>query len=278
MIRRNPLLFLILIFVFLQILCVTPLAYSVDADIVIYADTRSNHDIHRNVVSAILKLKPSVVFHLGDFVDTGSSTVDWAAFNDVAGPLLKTTEFYPVIGNHEGDSELFFRNFKLPENRTWYSVERAGIHFTILNSNADLIPNSSQYQWLESDLRSINDKIRFRIVLMHEPIFSVVRSTVSRKRFKSSLLPLFARYGIAAVFSGHDHAYERFLYKNIYYIATGGGGANLHNQRRTSLYLQKFIKDHHFCALTVIDGFIKVSVFDTNLNLIDEFNIPPRKR
>ena len=264
--KRTRIIFLI--FVFLQIF-----SFAFGAPIVIYGDSRHNHSIHRKVVSAILKVRPAVVFHLGDFVDRGSSSNDWQAFKEITSKLLKSAEFFPVLGNHEQGSALFFKNFNLANNQSWYSVERQGIHFTILDSTHGLSPNSPQYRWLESDLSSIKDNVRFRIVLLHHPILSVGGHNIGRKNLKF-LLPLFKRYRICAVFCGHEHNYQRFLQNNIYYIDTGGGGAPLYSQTRSSPYLQKFVKDYHFCALLLKDGTLNVKVFDTNLNLIDEFKIP----
>ena len=73
---------------------------------------------------------------------------------------------------------------------------------------------------------------------------------------------------------GHDHNYQRFLYNRIDYIVTGGGGSPLHDQVRTSPYLQKFSKTYHFCLLSPDRDSLTAKVFDVDLNLIDEFTIP----
>src|SRR5262249_61791186 len=40
--------------------------------------------------------------------------------------------------------------------------------------------------------------------------------------------PIFERYGVDAVFSGHDHVYERSEKNGIRYFVSGGGGAPLY--------------------------------------------------
>jgi len=42
-----------------------------------------------------------------------------------------------------------------------------------------------------------------------------------------TLVPLFEKYKVAAVFAGHDHNYQHHLKNGVHYIVTGGGGAPL---------------------------------------------------
>jgi hypothetical protein len=44
---------------------------------------------------------------------------------------------------------------------------------------------------------------------------------------------------VDAVFSGHNHIYERYLYNGIHYLVTGGGGAHLGNLPPTIHGLQR---------------------------------------
>jgi hypothetical protein len=43
-------------------------------------------------------------------------------------------------------------------------------------------------------------------------------------------VPAFERAGVRAVFSAHDHAYERLERSGVRYFVSGGGGAPLHQQ------------------------------------------------
>ncbi|MBZ9577737.1 metallophosphoesterase [Patescibacteria group bacterium] len=240
---------------------------------VIYGDSRTGHAAHQKIVNAIAGIKPTVVFHAGDLVEDGADPDQWAIFNAITSELTKTAEFYPALGNHEGNSQLFFDKFDLPNNEQWYSVEKNDIHFIVLDSNSDNSKDSEQYKWLESDLRNISDKIKFTIVIFHHPPLSTGPHPEDEKGLRQTIVPLFEQYGVDIVFNGHTHAYEKLLYNDIYYIITGGGGAPLYDQARTSPYSQLFIKVHHFCRLSITDNQLVVDVFDADLNLIDQFKI-----
>jgi len=237
--------------------------------IIIYGDTRTDHVAHRKVVDAIMKIRPRVVFHTGDLVEDGLNFGHWAVFNGIVSPLIKTAKFYPALGNHENDSQLFFENFDLPNNERWYSVKVNDIHFIVLDSNSDITKGSEQYQWLENDLQNIGGEISFVIAIFHHPPFSTGPHAEDQKGLRKSIVPLFEKYGVDMVFNGHTHAYERSLYNDTFYVVTGGGGAPLHDQVRTNSHSQVFIKVHHFCRLTVRDNLLTLCVIDSDLNLID---------
>lgn len=246
-------------------------------DIVVYGDSQHNPEVQRELVQTILSYKPAIVFRVGDIVDNGHDPELWKTFNDIHGPLLNTTEYFPALGNHEYDSPLYFKNFPFIHNQRWYSVDRMGIHFVVLDSNSRLDSESEQYKWLTRNLAAAEDTINFIILLFHHPLFDVSANHASdEKQLKPVLLPLIEKYGVSAVFSGHSHDYQRFEYEGVNFIVTGGGGSNLYQQSRTDPCLQKFSLTYHFCLLTPEDGFLRVRVIDIDSNIIDDFKIPAK--
>lgn len=244
---------------------------SLSSPIVIYGDSRTNHQIHQKIVDEIIKVKPVMVFHTGDLVENGLISDQWTTFNSITSDLTKIAKFYPALGNHENNSPLYFDNFNLPNNERWYSVETDSLCFIILDSNSDCSISSEQYLWLENKLQNISEHTKFIIAIFHHPPFSTGTHDEDEKGLRQSIVPLFEEYGVDIVFNGHDHNYERSLYNNIYYIVSGGGGAPLRDQARTSQYSQLFLKTYHFCKLTLIDNKLIVEVYDIDSNLIDQF-------
>ncbi len=245
------------------------------AQIVIYGDSQHNPEAQRAIVRQILLRKPAVVFRVGDLVDDGRNPALWEAFEDIHGPLLETTQYFPALGNHEYNSPLYFRQFPHIRNRRWYSLDREGIHFVVLDSNAPLGRESKQYAWLVKDL--VAAKADFIVFLFHHPLFDVsARHAADEKALKPVLMPLIQQYGVSAVFCGHSHDYQRFDYEGIPFIVTGGGGSRLYEQRRTNPYLQAFAAAYHFCLLAPQDGFVSVSVIDSDGRTIDDFRILAR--
>ncbi|UCG63193.1 MAG: metallophosphoesterase [Candidatus Zixiibacteriota bacterium] len=246
--------------------------------LVVYGDSRTGHDAHRRVVAQILNVYPTVVFHSGDLVGTGTLPSDWDTFNEITAEMRNRAEFFPALGNHELQAQLYFDNFELPGNEQWYSVVRNRAHFIILNSCVDISPGSVQYQWLVDDLSSIADSIWFTAVVFHHPPYSTGAHAEDELDLRNILVPLFEEYGVDIVFNGHDHDYERSYCGDIYYIVTGGGGAPLRGQARDHPCSQLFLQQYHFCKVSVLPERIFISVINDLGEVIDEFTLPVQPR
>jgi predicted phosphodiesterase len=243
-------------------------------NIIIYGDSRTGHDTHRQIVDAVLMVPPDIVFHSGDLVNNGNDPAQWTIFNEITLPLRAAADFYPAAGNHELESQLYYDNFTLPGNEKWYTVTFEDVLFIVLNSNLDLRVGSEQYNWLENVLENVDENnIKFTAIILHSPIFSTGHHYKDGLELRESIVPLFDTHGVDIVFSGHDHNYERLLCNDIYYIISGGGGAPLRTQLTTNPCSEVFISKYHFCKLNVIDDKLEVIIYDKELNIIDEFSL-----
>ncbi len=243
--------------------------------VVIYGDSRTGHSKHKWLMGGMASLVPSAVFHTGDLVNNGRLSSNWTTFNNIASQLSSGTPIYPALGNHEYESQLYFDNFELPGTERWYSVDDIeGFNFIILDTESDLSVASSQYQWLQSELTSSFSSTDFTIVTFHYPLYRTGRYGGDEKSIRDDLVPLFEQYGVDAVFSGHDHDYERSTVNGIRYIVTGGGGAPLRDQAGTSEFSELYVKSYHFCVL-YYDGNDKLMVeaWDDSVRMIDSFEV-----
>ncbi|MEO2034511.1 MAG: metallophosphoesterase family protein [Planctomycetaceae bacterium] len=101
----------------------------------------------------------------------------------------------------------------------------------------DFNPGSTQYEWLEKQLADAESKSRFTFVQFHHVPYSVgphgLPAGSGRGQDTQSgqpvrvLLPLFQKYGVDAVFSGHDEMYEHSIVSGIHFYDIGMGGDGL---------------------------------------------------
>ena len=126
----------------------------------------------------------------------------------------------------------------MPENggdtERYYAFTYATARFLVLDSNAYSFALTDQTAWLERELIAARQDppIRHIFVVMHHPPFSISLhggAVDLRERWT----PLFEKYEVSAVFSGHDHVYERAEHNGLRYFVTGGGGAPLYPRRPT---------------------------------------------
>lgn len=237
--------------------------------IVIYGDSRTNHKIHRKIVNFISNFKPVAVFNTGDLVYNGNSKNQWEIFDNITKNLRKESEYYPGVGNHDGNGKYFYERFPFAKPDGYYYIDIKDFRFVMINSSIDLSKKSMQYKWLIDTLEKSNNLTKKIILLFHHPLFSTGKHREDEKGLKDILLPLIEKYNIKAVFSGHDHCYEKTFYKGTYFITTGGGGAPLYKQTRKSEYSLKYMPVYHFIVIQNNGEKTIFKVFDINLKLID---------
>ena len=261
---------------FLSLATVAQAATETSDYIVVYGDARTNHDIHRKIVGHILTFRPQAVFSTGDQVNDGRVLDEWVIFNEIITPIRKTSEFYPLLGNHERNANFYFENFRLSDNERWYSVRKGPVLFFMLDSNWLIGPGSNQHAWLEKELQNIPREVKFVAAVFHHPILSS-GPYPDEKNLRKRLLPLLEKYRVDLVFVGHEHVYERSFKDGITHVTTGGGGAPLHLKLRHKPYGQVFASVHHFCVLRTAGQTLEVCAYDTEMALIDEFRLKSRR-
>lgn len=200
-----------------------------------YGDTRDNPGGHAAVIRLMAGWRPAFVIHTGDLVGNGSDYDEWGEqFFDPAAVLMRTTCFWPVLGNHEEDADHYYRFFALPGPERWYTFTWGSARFIALDSNRSLSGSSEQIRWLRSVLEQ--NTARWTFVVLHEPLYSSGTHGGSHA-FREALLTLMEKHRVDLVFAGHNHIYERTYpiaqgrrddESGIVYVTTAGGGAPLY--------------------------------------------------
>ncbi|NNE26470.1 MAG: metallophosphoesterase family protein, partial [Saprospiraceae bacterium] len=111
----------------------------------------------------------------GDLVVNGNSISQWRNdFFDQGAMIFGQIPFYPVLGNHENNAQLYFKYMKLPDNGSenfeehWWYKDYSNIRIIGLNSNGPF-NNQDQLDWLEELLNSTcsNDTTDFVFAQLH---------------------------------------------------------------------------------------------------------------
>jgi Calcineurin-like phosphoesterase len=145
-------------------------------------------------------------------------------FEDPYKPLLDAgVKFYASLGNHDDPQEQ--RNYKLfnMDGKRYYSFKPDGnqsVRFFALESSY-LQPE--QVAWFEQELKASNSD--WKIPYFHHPPYSSGERHGSDPQIRTALEPLFLKYNVSVVLTGHDHFYERTRpQKGIVYFVVGAGG------------------------------------------------------
>jgi predicted MPP superfamily phosphohydrolase len=157
--------------------------------------------------------------------------------------------FYAALGNHDQQTNRFYKGFNMGGER-YYSYDRKNVRFFVLDSN---LMDSKQMAWFESVLNQPQDG--WKICYFHHPIYSDGGRHGSDVELRVMLEPLLIKYGVDVVFSSHDHVYERLQpQKGISYFVEGSGGQLRKGDiKRSAMTAASFDQDQTF-MLVEIDG------------------------
>jgi 3',5'-cyclic AMP phosphodiesterase CpdA len=137
-------------------------------------------------------------------------------FEPFAGVLDRGTRLLAILGNHDkphGDAQM--AALGMPGH--WWSVEHNGVLLVGLDSN--MWDDPTQRAWLETTLA--HSDATWKIVALHHPPYSAGYQG-SSINVRNTFVPLFERYGVQLVLSGHDHDYQRSKVINgVTYVVTG---------------------------------------------------------
>jgi len=161
------------------------------------------------------------VLLMGDNIYYQESAEDMKTkFENVYRPLLDGgVKFYASLGNHDESNQRFYAPFNM-NGEEYYRIEKGGVSFYALNST---YMDKRQLTWFENELAK--DTAKWKIAFFHHPPYSSGKRHGSEDEIRVFLEPLFIKYSVDVVFTGHEHFYERIKpQKGIYYFVTGAGG------------------------------------------------------
>lgn len=190
----------------------------------VFGDSGSGRKEQYAVARQVFLWKPDLILHTGDLIYPKGEDKDYEAkFYKPYKDLISSVPFLPSPGNHDygmGNCDAWLKNFALPGKERYYSFDYGNAHFIALDS---IQMDEEQTRWLEEDL-SKTDKF-WKIVYFHYPPFSNNVKGSDNAAIQRVWIPLFAKYKVDIVFTGHDHLYTRFEpIDGVRYIIEGLGG------------------------------------------------------
>jgi hypothetical protein len=180
----------------------------------------------------------NLFFYGGDLVEHGFSSSQWGkAFR----AFSSTTSVIPTrftLGNHES---LFaglsrYENYAYPAgmdiqsgSRLWYRIDAGKVHFLVLDIEWSAESyTAAQAAWLEAQLKDIPAG-DWKIVVSHGFYYASGSVVDGWKWYDNpetidAITPLFEKYKVNLVLSGHDHQMELLQQNGVTYAICGAFG------------------------------------------------------
>ncbi len=208
----------------------------------------------------------------GDLVENGAIFHQWKDhFFDPAQKLFNRVPVYPILGNHEYNSDYYFKYFSLPKNGSpeyaehWWYKDYGNTRIIGLNSNKLYRDLKPQILWLTKLLEetSKNKDIDFVFAQLHHPAKSEMWIP-GETEFSSQIVTMLEQFtetsGKPSIhFFGHSHAYSRGQSKNhkhlMVNVATAGGAVDSWGKNEGKDYEEFSIsEDEYGFVIVAIDG------------------------
>jgi len=207
------------------------------------------YDIAARMVEAHTTFPFDLVLMLGDNMYGSQQPADFVKkFERPYERLLKDgVRFYATLGNHDRQENRFYAPFNMDGQR-YYTYTRKNVRFFVLDSN---FLDPPQVAWLESALKAATED--WKICYFHHPLYSDGGRHGSEVDLRVRLEPLFVKYGVNVVLSGHDHIYERLTPQNgiVYFVSGAAGQLRKGNVKRSAMTASSFDQDQSFMLIEI---------------------------
>jgi hypothetical protein len=214
---------------------------------------------------------------MGDNMYGGENPQDFKTkFEDVYRPLMdQGMKFYASLGNHDESKQRMYDHFNM-DGKEYYRLKKGDVAFYALNSN---YMDKRQVDWLKDELSK--DTSRWKIAFFHHPPYSSGGKHGSSLGLREIVEPIFVQHGMDAVFTGHEHFYERIIPQNgIFYFITGAGGKLRKGdvKDRSPLTAKAFDGDLSFMLIEIDKDMLYFQVISRKGETVDSGALPRRKR
>ncbi|MBK6795371.1 MAG: metallophosphoesterase [Acidobacteria bacterium] len=188
--------------------------------------------------------------------------------------------FYAVLGNHDIvkglEFQTHYKNFNMGGRRYYNFTKGDGlVEFFALDSNK---MSKEQLAWLETSLKSSSAK--WKVAFLHHSLYSSARMHPAYVDLRKQLEPLFVKYGVNAVFSGHSHCYERVKPQNgVHYFTEGASGEIKRNtlDRKSTLMAAGEDGINSFIIVQVNENEMRVQAIGSDGRTIDTQRIAAKR-
>ena len=225
----------------------------------------ARNDNWEETVDLMINNKINLALGLGDY-----SYGSVSEFEPVVDTLKAAgIPFKGVQGNH--DSSSYARLFGQPSMIHAFDAGQSRI--IMLNTEESYSANT---QFLENQLK--NTKQPWKIVAMHNPLYSSPSNHPEEKELAGRLQPLFDQYGVDLVIYGHNHNYERIKLpdKPTVFIQAGTGGEShydIKGSRSDGGVEFQDDNDYGFVKLTINSNTLSGQFISHGDKILDSFSM-----
>ena len=214
---------------------------------------------------------------LGDNLYEGAATPEdyRVKFEEPYKALIdRGVDFYAALGNHDDPRQVDYAPFHM-KGRRYYSFAAPGNLLAGITTPVDFFALDSTYldgpqlRWLDERLAA--SRAAWKVCFLHYPLYTSGRYRMAALVQRSALESLFVTHGVNAVFSGHEHIYQRStLVGGVQYFVSGGAGSLRPGDGVPTSYIARtYSGDYHFMLVEIEGDYLHFQAISRTGRTID---------
>jgi predicted MPP superfamily phosphohydrolase len=228
---------------------------------------KAEHDVGAQMHAARTTFPFEFVIMLGDNLYGRQQTEDFVDKFEkpYASILAAGVPFYAALGNHDDPKNRFYKGFNMDGQR-YYTFAKRDVRFVVFDTNR---MDGTQLAWIEETLKNATEP--WKICYFHHPLYSDAGRHGPDVEMRVMLEPLMVRYGVSAVFSGHEHVYERIKpQKGItYFVAGSGGQLRKGDLNPSNTMAAGFDQDQAFMLVEIVGNELRFQTISRTGRIVD---------
>jgi predicted phosphodiesterase len=237
--------------------------------------SRAQYQVAEQMERFRQKVRYDFVLMLGDNLYGRKTPADYKSkFETPYKPLLDGgVKFYASLGNHDDPNERFYKPFNM-DGKRYYTFRKGNAAFFALDST---YMDATQLEWLDKEL-SKAESVEWKLCYFHHPLYSDARHGPDLD-LRGRLEPIFLKYRVNVVLSGHEHVYERIApQQGIAYFVLGSSGELRYHDLHPSPQMTKgFDTDRTFGLLEIDKDGLSFQIISRKGETVDSGVIKARR-
>ena len=235
------------------------------------------------------KRHPEAAFYtiVGDMVSTGLYRTEWDMLFEYSKEVFSHKPLMAFPGNHDRQDGLgtwmYYQIFSLPKNgpekvhpESTYAFEYGNALFLMIDSTH---PMEDQTEWIEEQLK--NTQATWKFVMFHFPPYNFEEPYFE---YQKEWVPIFDKYHVDMVMSGHIHYYMRSKPMNngkvvkshkdgtVYAISIGTSSRNRDIGEEPYAEV-RFSEGQYYQHMAIDKNILKYTTFNKEGKIVDQFTI-----
>jgi hypothetical protein len=238
---------------------------------------KPQHDVADRMALYHQKFAFTFTIMLGDNLYEGAATPEdyRRKFEQPYKALIdRGVDFYAALGNHDDPRQVDYALFHM-KGRRYYSFPPPGNLLTGITTPVEFFALDStnldwtQLRWLEQHVAV--SRAAWKICFLHHPLYTSGRYRMAALVQRSALESLFVTHGVNAVFSGHEHIYQRStLLDGVQYFVSGGAGSLRPGDGVPTSYIARtYSGDYHFMLVEIEGDYLHFQAISRTGRTID---------